>query len=335
MSSFKNFLTGDVVEGFVTRDLTSNLWAGSTSNLTVAFTSSTQTGSDSGNYQWFIYNDNPIATETASVQYSIAWGHRLGLGSVRLNTNATVGYTPSRAVYNQFANLLLNPTDGVFTIDSTDYDAMAFISVNRSRFKEQMNPGGWELTLSASIDGLPTIKLVDDSTRTAPTSVNGSTVYNIVSGSLSNGVSRSVSKKYAVFYPEIGVLGLSSVLLSQSGVTPYWSQSSDTNGENIRKIWTAISGGASFIGRSQEDISSTHYFVRLNNSEYNYSNNPTFITGSGGYLRFSDMDDDPEVYLTSVGLYNDSNELLAVAKLSKPLLKTFEREATIRIKIDF
>ena len=47
------------------------------------------------------------------------------------------------------------------------------------------------------------------------------------------------------------------------------------------------------------------------------------------------MQNDPKVYVTTVGLYNDNNELLAVAKLSKPLLKSFSREAIIKVKLDF
>ena len=332
--SFKTFNPGDIVEGFVSRDLTANLWSGAVSDLTVAYTSSTQTGSDSGNYHWFIYNGDPSADSTATVQYSIAWGNRTGGGTAKINSDASDGITPSKAVYNQFANLMLNPTDGIFTVDETDQDSMAFISVNRSRYKQQMNPGGWQLTLSASVDGLPLISLIDDSTTTSPTSVNGSTVYNVVSGSIADGV-LSPKTTYGVFYPEIGVIALASTKLSESGVASDFAITPDTDEQNIEKIWTAVTGGASFIGRSQEDVSSTNYFVRLFNSEMNYSNNPSFITGSGGYLRYSYMADDPEVYLTTVGLYNDANELLAVAKLSKPLPKNFEREATIRVKLDY
>ena len=44
---------------------------------------------------------------------------------------------------------------------------------------------------------------------------------------------------------------------------------------------------------------------------------------------------DPKTYITTVGLYNDKQELLATAKLSKPLLKSFDRESLIKIKLDF
>ena len=331
--SFKVFNPGDIVEGSVTRNLTSNLWSGNVNDLTVAYTSSTQTGSDSGLYQWFIYDGDP-SLSTSTVQYSVAFGDRNGGGSVKY-TNASDGKTPSKAVYSQFAQLLLNPTDGVFTVDGTDYDSMWFISVNRNRFKQQMNPGNWELTLTSSAAGFDNLKLIDDSSTTAADSVNGSTVYNVVSGSITDGVFGSTSTKYGVFYPEIGVIALSSTLVSESGAANDFVTTAATNGDNNSKIWAAISGGLSFKGRSQEDVSSTSYFVRMFNTEMNYSNNPTFITGSGGYLRYSFMDDDPEVYATTVGLYNDNNELLAVAKLSKPLLKKFERETTIRVKLDY
>ena len=90
-----------------------------------------------------------------------------------------------------------------------------------------------------------------------------------------------------------------------------------------------------FTARSAEIISSNHYFLRLNNKEFNYSNNPSFATGSNGQLSNQDFENDPKVFVTTVGLYNDSNELLAVAKLSRPLEKSFSKEALLRVRLDF
>ena len=86
---------------------------------------------------------------------------------------------------------------------------------------------------------------------------------------------------------------------------------------------------------SQENITSDFVFVRARNSEYNYSENPSFITGSSGNVIYTEFINAPQTFITSVGLYNDANELLAVAKLSKPLKKDFTKEALIRIKLDF
>ena len=92
---------------------------------------------------------------------------------------------------------------------------------------------------------------------------------------------------------------------------------------------------AGFQARSAEIISSNHYFLRLNNKEFNYSNNPSFATGSNGQLANQDFENDPKVFVTTVGLYNKSNELLAVAKLSRPLEKSFSKEALLRVRLDF
>ena len=74
--------------------------------------------------------------------------------------------------------------------------------------------------------------------------------------------------------------------------------------------------------------------MRARNSEFNYSTNPSILTGSGE-LRHDVLIDSPETYITSVGLYNDNQDLLAVAKLSRPLLKNSTKEALVRIKLDY
>jgi hypothetical protein len=76
-------------------------------------------------------------------------------------------------------------------------------------------------------------------------------------------------------------------------------------------------------------------FVRSRNAEFNYSTNPSFISGSTGEVVFDQFINNPQVYITTVGMYNDANELVAVAKLSRPLLKDFTKECLIRVKLDF
>ncbi len=90
-----------------------------------------------------------------------------------------------------------------------------------------------------------------------------------------------------------------------------------------------------FRARSAETISSTHYFIRLRNKDYNYSNNPTFYNSTNGALIQSDFKNNPKVYITTVGLHNSQNELLAVAKLSKPVRKSFDEEVLLRVRLDF
>ncbi len=119
---------------------------------------------------------------------------------------------------------------------------------------------------------------------------------------------------------------------------------SGVQGENAVKLFTSLSGSDALTpvgtnggiqARSSEQVKSTYYFVRVKNAEYNYSNNPSYVTGSLGELFFNTFIQDPQVYITTVGLYNNRRELLATAKLSQPLLKNYTREALIKVKLDF
>jgi len=82
------------------------------------------------------------------------------------------------------------------------------------------------------------------------------------------------------------------------------------------------------------ELNSTVYFCRANHNEFNYSSNPTYLSNSK--IRVKTMaTDNPVAYITSVGLYNDNNELLASAKLSEPLKKSPSTEFTIRARLDY
>jgi hypothetical protein len=100
-------------------------------------------------------------------------------------------------------------------------------------------------------------------------------------------------------------------------------------------LFRAISGSGAFKLNSEETITSDYIFVRPRSSEFNYSENPSFISGSTGEVLYPEFINSPQVYITTVGLYNDNNELLAVAKLSRPLVKDFTKEALVRVKLDF
>ena len=117
----------------------------------------------------------------------------------------------------------------------------------------------------------------------------------------------------------------------------------DTNEDNISVLLDALdlAGADSNLGSdrsfevdSEEKISSQFYFVRAKNRDFNYTTNPSFIDKNGN-VNFTSMVDNPVTYITTVGLYNDANELLAVAKLSQPITKDFTKEALIKVKLDY
>tara|TARA_A100001201_G_scaffold93098_1_gene81064 strand:- start:220 stop:1278 length:1059 start_codon:yes stop_codon:yes gene_type:complete len=350
--AYTRFESDDVILGNVVQGVTSTLFSGNAASLTAFHTSSAQTASNSGPYYYELYNANPASDTDAEVQMSIAYGHRRGSGSLR-QTGATVGVSPTKAVYSQFRNLLLDdPTDGTAFVDAegNGHGRMYFMTMNRSRFKQGVNAGNWELHLSSSAGHYTTsvLKLIDDSSVSDGSTVNGHLVYNIVSGSETDGVYSDGSNTHywGLFYPELGILAFAGNKMvstngpqSSPGLQLGYSDSPNSDDRMTRKLYDAINRGKYFAIRAEEDVASTHYFVRVKNTQYNYSTNHSYQrTGSNGELNgqllHNSFIQNPQTFVTTVGLYNDFNELLAVAKLSKPLLKNFERETTIRIKLD-
>jgi hypothetical protein len=320
--------------------ITEGVWTPSIGGvLTAHYTSSIQSAS-SGMQYLDIYQEAATST-TAEVQYSIAYGSYYGSGSALYGNSI---YSPTKITYAQYSNILLPFTSDKFVLaNGTVCDEIAIINFKRERLKEQLDPGGWELHLSGS--NVNQLSLIDDfSINPAGTPSDGGIVYNIVSGSNTNSTpvyNPSAPVYYGLAYPEHGIIVLNASGSSSVNdiINVPWSFAPSTttsiNQNNNFTTYRAINSSSYFAARNKQTINSTYYFVRVLNNAFNYSNNPTFTTGSLGDVRFPTMIKDPKVYITTVGLYNDNNELLAIAKVSQPILKAFNKEVTLRIRLDF
>lgn len=82
------------------------------------------------------------------------------------------------------------------------------------------------------------------------------------------------------------------------------------------------------------ELNSTVYFCRVKHNEFNYSANPTYLTGSQIRIK-QDATDIPISYITSIGLYSADNQLLAVGKFSEPIRKDNNIELTFRARLDY
>lgn len=351
---YKLFTGDDIVQGDI-QTISQPVWSENLNPLTNSvtntgvgfFTSSTQV-SQSGNYYINVYHRNPQSVTNAEVQFAIAYGHRLGSGSY--GDANTVGNnandTPSRAIYSQYRNMLLPPTDNVFTLGTSpnlvNAEEIIVINVARARFRQKIDPGNWELRLgsgSALSWGTSYSTFIDDSAANVTPTINeAGRVFGIYSGS--GGVTAS-STQYGLFYPDQGIFVFHAGLLRSNLGMPFNSASATslsgtaTQPRNHVTMSLHLSGSNNFAARSEEKVTSTHYFVRVTNKQFNFSNNPTFVTGSTGTFLHSSMLRNPSVYITTIGLYDDKNRLVAVSKLSKPLLKSFNREALIKVKLDY
>ena len=210
----------------------------------------------------------------------------------------------------------------------------------------------WMGGTSVSTDATSIIQLTDDSKLSTTTQFcDAGRIYQIISGSagVQGGTTQNVngytanSGSYGYLLPDIDTLILNGEAFNgipeDGGINLDISRSFDAKGNNSLTLVNALGrAGAENLGftiNSKEDLSSDYIFCRAKNSEYNYSANPSFISSSTGAVVFNEFVENPTTYITTVGLYNISQELLAVAKLSRPLEKNFTKELLVRVKLDF
>jgi hypothetical protein len=349
---YKRFGEFDQVTGKV-EIVTTGMWSGDTGSLTEFYTSSAQ---NAVNYYTNVYSTNPATDEGATVQYALAYGHKNGSGSISLE-NSDISTLATKATYAQYRSILLDQDDQFFTFYSSsagnthDSSDIYVINVARSRYKETMDAGNWSLRLSGS-NGVST--LIDDSGKKFSDTVGkAGRVFFIGSGSLNLGTEAEATMNsltapngqgLGLFYPDQGLVVLNPSAVhnligtsidsgSVGGKTLY--EGVEYEGQNQFLLHNAIKGGADFQARRTENVSTAHYFVRATNREFNFSNNPTFTTGSDGTFAESTFERDPKTFITTIGLMNDANEMIAVAKTSQPIPKSFDKEVLIKVKLDF
>lgn len=346
--SFSRIEAGDFV---VSSDsVVAPAWTNNVTALTSFYTAAPGT---TGSYYIDVYNADPTVT-TASVQFSVAYGRKDGSGSLALNP-LVLGNSPTRITYGQYKNIVYGDPElfvnfGGLNTDSPDLIA---IQIDRNRYRESLFLGTFNLYLSGS-DGL--VKLSNNSNDiTTVTYLDCGRAFDIISGS--NGTATNsptltgaqkgytVSGSYGLFLPDVGLILLNPRALALPGATGgiginFLTGSVDNtvggSSYNNHTIFNAINKGGYFALNSQETISSNYIFVRVKNAEFNYTTNPSvFLSASDGTFIYSNFINSPQTFPTTVGMYNDNNELLAVAKLSKPLTKDFTKEALIRVKLDW
>jgi hypothetical protein len=312
--------------------IVSPAWSNYSSSLTSFPVSNGQIASDSGRYYNNVYNIDPDTpgNSNAEIQFAVAYGHIRGSGSQYYDNNIP-GLSPSRTIYGQFINLLFGEDENA-SLDfggsgGANFDFLAIV-VNRARYKQAILPGSLQIRVS----GQPTIYITDNSNIISTAEyTNAGRRYALGSGSFGNGVMPvgSTNGVYGYLYPDIGVIILNTVAVAGLGL----NRAPDVNGDNPAKL---IADLTQFYLQSEETTASDYIFCRARNAEFNYSINPSFaVSASAGTILYSDFIQNPTTYITSIGMYNDNNELLAVAKLSKPLKKDFTKEALVRVKLDF
>jgi hypothetical protein len=344
--------------------ISSTLFSNNSPSLATIFTSSVQVASSAGNYYINAYN----AATTESIQFAIAYGNEAGSGSLNYNS-AVDGKSPTGTIWGQWQDLVLGDENARFVFGAVTSSEFFALPMERARYKDSLFLGSLSLSISGSSGS---IVLTDNSNYvTSVQFCEAGRVFQLITGSTGvrasnaacftpDGYSKN-SGSYGWLLPDIGTILLNPMALADFAVSGgiglaysgsyAWSNQvkvstgsqTPVTSANI-SLYQAISRSMAapnlatagdFFLNSQESITSDFIFVRPRSSEFNYSENPSFISGSTGEVLYPSFINNPQTYITTVGLYNDNNELLAVAKLSRPLPKDFTKEALIRVKLDF
>jgi len=364
---FNKFSDTDIVLGRTTR-VSSGFWSDGNyaHSQSLLYTSSTQTqltGSNgptdvkNGLYYFNVYNANPnapISDPNAQVHFSIADGNYYGSGSGDGNTSSLAN--PTKAIYSQYKNYLLNPDDTLFNFKIGSYNivngvvtdststvtgsSIYVIAFSADKYKDRIDEGQLEFSLSGSKVGT----FIDDSSIVK----TQKDIYNIISGSIIDGVATpyyngtSIDyKAIGLLYPKTGIIVLNAESLNTTIGVPYNNTVTGAYKVNQKYLYAALTASNTTMKvRKSEFLPSRQYFVRVKNQDFNYSNNPSYISdGTGGNpkgtILINEFLTDPKTYPTTIGLYDDSNELIAVAKLSQPVQKSFNNELLVRVRLDF
>lgn len=302
--------------------------------------------------------------------FSIAYGNYHGSGS-----SDTVGQTKAvyRSFANYLLDP--NEQDDIgFTFSASSavsnrVNDVFFISTERLQMKDRINKRNWTLQLTGSNTlGTAGIKLhlSDNSAYEVPAATPVGPRYNIVSGSAGNIGNNSLATVFGHFYPNVGILALNGNQLSSSlpGTGSDAARTALVNSSvkdgfgnlnrsileatpgvnNTLKLMDCMSTAGDDAGRatnithtfrSEEIVTNNAYFCRAKAKEYNYSNNPTFSSGSNNSFTNPSFVTSPTTYISEVGLYNKNQDLVAIAKLSGPIEKTFSSEATVKVTMTY
>jgi len=312
----------------------------------------------------YFFGISKTGTETVT-EFNVAFGSTNGFGA----DSAASPKPETEAIYKQFASLLLPPmevTGGFIISDNgsagvvTGKDTEIFIlSATRNNMKDRINKGTWTIALSGSDSveaGSGLYHYTDDSVSSNPTATPMGDRYNIVTGSAGVVHNSAASQSIGFFYPDMGIMIFSAAELSASipgndtadcgthipAVFDTGSQrgfgtitSSAANGNQALRFINCLMNSGSLTFRDEEDQVSAQYFCRIKSGHMNFSNNPTFVSGSMNELRNEKMKDNPQTFITQVQLYNNNQDLVAVGNLSTPLKKNFSSEATIKVKLTY
>lgn len=274
--------------------------------------------------------------------------------------------SPSKLTYYSIKNLLSDQNyiknNRIQVKDNIFIDEFIFVKIPRVEYHEEILKGSFEITLAT---GSKRLDLADISKYNI--SYNESSIVYLVSASNSstiNYVSGNLDI-YGILDTKNAIAVIDTKRLNTFfGATTFTTNSfSSANKSYINNVYKTESFGVVYIDSSgstsytaayypnMEVLSvllysgslykplkaigletqiTDEYYIQIGPGEFNKSTNPTYVENFKIKQNFAN---NPIVYITTIGLYNDDGECLALGKFSKPLKKSYNSSYVIKIEI--
>lgn len=325
--SFKAFDLSQDVASIVTSinevvAISSSIYA---NDLNVKFFSNIASASvDQGGYWETVYDSSPTSSLSTAL-FDISYGFATG-SIYNVSVTSTSSQNEKVKIYREMASVLLGDPDTTFTINAASAPECFFLMLKRGIQKDEIKKGATSLVINRA-----TVQLTasDSAAVTAFKQTIGGDYAPLVSGSTEVG---------QVWY-NAGIIVLSSTGSWQAEVS--WSGTKTIgnlqSSGNINQLCDGLRHNLQAVNfHNQTNLYSTIYFCRATNSEFNYSSNPTFVDDNQRILVTSGSNIlQTRTYITTVGLYDANDNLLAVAKINKPITKSPDTESVFRIRLDY
>ncbi len=342
-STFKTLLNDDVVS---TRTLLHEAIPITGSIISGTYADANIKNFSHGRFQ-SVY-DYPYLSSSANHIFDITVGYS---STSALSGGSSIDNAKKIQIYNQLAqtlvghdingNILDFDQDGDILAGGSKIKEAVFVNFSRLLTKDEIQKGNFSL-------------LVGDSTYDAQQTTSKSVLdygaaneYRVNSPSgeyamlYTSSINVTTAAAVGLLYYQAGIMVLTASLFNGSagmfhyvGGVPF-SVNAALTASTIQTICDQFRHR--FLNLSFNntvELNSTIYFCRANHNEFNYSSNPTYLSGSKIRVKNSSIDN-PVTYITSVGLYSADNELLATAKLSEPIKKAPDSEVILRVRLDF
>lgn len=319
------------------------------------------------NSKYYISVYNRPTSDIRSIKvFDIAYAHINGSGSsyktVEIQTETD--HLPAKSIYKKYMAECFGGAEQIKFKNGNVSDYFYVLQFDRNTFKDKLNSGNIQITLSPissssnqlintgsnfqfNVSSSTVFTLIDDSMYTRIYSSSFETTdecYNLVSGTIQDGpIDYENAEGWGLVFPNKGLIILNGEMLDASCSLNTVTASID--GDNPRKLFLSISGSCSpnavrnnhgyWYMRSAELYADENYFCRINRNEFNYSNNYTYVTGSNSKVYYDKLNNTTKTYVTTIGLYNNLNELIAIGKFSRPFLKDSSQEYVINVKFRY